>query len=73
MCTNHRAVKRHELYGPAVFRGLSNRLQAALDTGNNEEVLFVIEAGNNAMEEGVISFSEYASLVSDAQDGGYDV
>jgi hypothetical protein len=50
-----------------VYRGLSDSLHAALDTGNREEVSLVMDSAQEAWESGAITGQQYGDLRDDAR------
>lgn len=56
----------------AIYRGLSDALSAAIDTGNGDEVAAVLTNGEDALQEGQITLQHRADLQADAEAAGYD-
>lgn len=56
-----------------VFNELSNQMQAAIDTGNIEEVSKVLLDADRALDDGEISIVQHMELTVDAEAAGYDV
>lgn len=56
----------------ACFRGLSDSLHAALDTGNREEVRLVLEDAEHYFNGECLTIVQLADLYADARDAGYE-
>lgn len=56
----------------AVYRGLSDSLSAAIDTGNAEEVSRVLDDACNSHDATYITSGQFEGLLSDARVAGYD-
>lgn len=56
----------------AVYRGLSDSLSAAIDTGNGDEVAQVLADAEECLQAGQINLMQRADLQLDAEVAGYD-
>lgn len=55
-----------------IFRGLSDSLQVCLSTGNQDAVSSVLVNASAACEEGAITKEQFAELVADAREEGFE-
>lgn len=56
----------------AVYRGLSDSLSAAIDTGNGDEVAQVLANAEDCLQAGQINLMQRADLELDAEVAGYE-
>lgn len=57
----------------AIYRGLSDSLSAAIDTGNIEEVSAVLEDAESSWAAGQVGMDQLEDLYTDARVAGYDL
>lgn len=57
----------------AIYAGLSDSLEAAIDTGNVEEVASVLANAEEAFTAGQIDILQLQSLQTDSSVAGYDL
>lgn len=60
------------IFNNAIYRGLSDSLSAAIDTGNGEDVAKVLSDAYDYLNNGLLSIQHRADLEADAQVAGYD-
>lgn len=60
------------IFNNAIYRGLSDSLSAAIDTGNGEEVASVLSDAEDYLNNGLLSIQHRADLDADAEAAGYD-
>jgi hypothetical protein len=56
----------------AIFRGLSDSLSAAIDTGNGDEVAGVLKDAEDSLAAGQITVQNRGELQLDVEVAGYD-
>lgn len=60
------------IFNNAIYRGLSDSLSAAIDTGNIDEVASVLSDAEDYLNAGLLSIQHRADLEADAGAAGYD-
>ena len=57
----------HALLQALIYRGLSDSLSAAIDTGNRAEVIAVMRDARNCLHAAQITVEQYADLEDDVR------